>query len=436
MNLNDRIFVMSCIFEDLQDTTSMNDKRYIVSQVPRELREDFDYCVECLNGLHKFGYKYYPTTAVNPCDVNDTSIKDLLILLQKPILTGDLSHANIQRYVSMTAPWADFLEPIVNRELKLGIGKSIFQSDDLSVMLAKKFEGSVKYSKDGYYITEKLDGNRCVARWDGNRWVFTSRSGKPMHVNFDMSGLPKEYVYDGEILAPQQVHMSQAIYNMIVDGEVIDKGFENIFNSTSGLINRHTLNKQLVYNIFDIMPAGNVEYKYRREELDKIAKNLPAGQVRVLPVLAHFSTAEELNKNVGSILDKIVGVGGEGVMINLGSGLYTHKRTDALLKYKQVQTMDMRVVGVEWGTGKYEGQIGALKCQAVTPDHKVVQCFVGSGLSDEQRLRWAIHNEQIINKVVEVAYFSISKANNSNTYSLRFPRLKCVRMDKSDTSVY
>ena len=437
MKLSDRIYVLSCIFEDLQDTSSINDKRFIVSQVPEVLKEDFNFVIECLNGVHKFGYKYYPCNMNGDCRSENNTVKEVLEFLLEPARLCNLTESNIARYVAQTFPWHEFFEPIVNRELKLGIGKSILPKDGLSAMLAKKYEGKVRPSKGGYYITEKLDGNRCIARFDGERWRFTSRNGKEMYVNFDMSGLPKEFVYDGEILVPGQVNMSADIYEYVVNDKASSM-YISEFNSTSGLINRHSLDKKLVYNIFDIM-LDDVSYSTRRSALNTISKDLKSTSVRVLPVLAHYDSMAELNSNAGNILDKVVSIGGEGIMINLGDGLYTHKRTDQLLKYKEVQTIDMHVVDVQFGTGKYEGMIGAIDCVCTTQDGKIVSCKVGSGLSDKQRLDWAISPAIIIGKIVEVAYFSMSQDNNAfgtNMYSLRFPRLKCVRFDKEVESEY
>lgn len=436
MELSDRIFVLTCIFDDLQATTSLTEKRSIIAEMPTELNEDFLFVIECLNGIHKFGYTYYPCNLNGDRRSETNTIKDVLEFLLEPLKQGDLSHSNIARYLSQTYPWCSFFEPIVNRELKLGIGKSLLPKDGLSAMLAKKYEGKVKFTEGGYYITEKLDGNRCIARFDGERWRFTSRNGKEMHVNFDMSGLPREFVYDGEILSPGQVGMSQDIYNCIVNGTDIIEANPSQFNATSGMINRHSLDKKLVYNIFDIM-LDDEPYSVRRKALDAIG--VCNENVRILPILAHFKDPRELSNNVSSILGKVIQSGGEGLMINLGGGLYTHKRTDQLLKYKDVQSMDMEVVSLQWGTGKYEGMIGALLCKARTSDGKMVSCKVGTGLSDEQRLRWAIYPNEIVGKIVEVKYFSLSQSEDlyeSNVYSLRFPRLCKVRYDKEITSEY
>lgn len=438
MDLSDRIFILTCIFDDLQATNSINEKRAIVADMPKELTEDFEFIIECLNGIHKFGYTYYPCNLNGDLRNENNTVKDVLEFLLEPARMGNLTHGNIAKHIAQTYPWCSFFEPIVNRELKLGIGKSLLPKDGLSAMLAKKYEGKIKPTKGGYYLTEKLDGNRCIARFDGERWRFTSRNGKEMHVNFDMTGLPKEFVYDGEILSPGQVGMSQDIYNCIVNGADAIEANPSQFNSTSGMINRHSLDKKLVYNIFDIMLDDEM-YSTRRKALDTIAKGVYDENVRILPVLAHFDDSRELSNNIAGILGKVIQSGGEGLMINLGGGLYTHKRTDQLLKYKDVQSMDMEVVSLQWGTGKYEGMVGALLCKARTSDGKVVSCKVGTGLSDEQRLRWAIYPNEIVGKIVEVKYFSLSQSEDlyeSNTYSLRFPRLCKVRYDKETTSEY
>jgi DNA ligase-1 len=436
MNLSQRIGIFTEIFDDLSNTTSLNEKRAIVAIIPSILREDFDFILECLNGVHKFGYTYERVDLKGDVRNENNTVKDVLEFLLEPMRKNDLSQANIARYISQTIKWDWFFGPIVNRTLKLGIGKSLLPKDGLSAMLAKKYEGKIRPNKSGYYITEKLDGNRCIARYDGTRWIFTSRNGKPMHVDFDMTGLPKEYVYDGEILAPQQVTMSEAIYDLIQNDSEIAKQWSNVFNSTSGLINQHNTNKNLVYNIFDVM-IDDASYEDRRIMLNNI--DIESNNVRILPVLARFKDATDLQMNADKILEKVVSVGGEGLMINIGDGNYMHKRTDQLLKYKKSYTMDMRVVTTQPGTGKYEGMVGALEVIAETSDGKIITCQVGSGLSDNDRLAWSLRPTDIIGQIVEVEYFSLSQPSDllgSKFYSLRFPRLKRVRKDKIITSEY
>lgn len=437
MSLPERIDYLTYVFDLLQDTNSRIEKELIVKDIKPEYREDFNYVLECLAGKHKFGFRYYECCGtVFDSEVYRMTVKQVLEFLQIPMKTGDLTISNINKYVTRTAEWYYFLEPIVNRTLRLGIGQSLLDKGTLSPMLAKKFDGYAKYDKDGYYITEKLDGNRCIAHFDYGEWKFTSRNGKDMYVNFDMSGLDTNLIYDGEVLSPKQVELSRAIEEGIKYNMDIGTAFDDQFSATSGLINRHNTNKQLVYNVFDIIDSAS--YKERREALDQMKPQ--SDDVRILPVLKHFKDTNELQE-VWDILNKVTGVGGEGVMINLANSSYLHKRTDQLLKLKKVYTMDMKVYNVEWGIGKYEGQIGALKAEAITDSGISIHCSVGTGLSDEQREMWARDIRRIIGKTIEVSYFSLSQTKEdrelgNNVYSLRFPRLKRVRDDKTETSEY
>lgn len=441
MTLTERCNYFWSIFEDLQDTNSILEKRYVVSKIPEWLTEDFQYIIECLNGKHKFGYTYtHNMTSLYPTDSRNenNTVKDILEFLQEPRLQGDLSQPNIARYINQTVHLGWFFEPIVNRTLKLGIGNSILPKDGFGPMLAKKYEGTIKYDHRGYFITEKLDGNRCIASYEDGDWVFRSRNGKLMHVNFDMRDLPKDFVYDGEVMSISQTLSSMKLVSNLLYGASDLLVYKDEFNKTSGLINRHSGKKELVYNIFDIM-LDDVPYYERRDELDRIAANgIESPDVRIVPLIGK-TDYDGLNNMTSDYLAKVCNMGGEGLMINLGAGRYHHKRTDQLLKLKQVQSIDMVVTGIQEGNGKYEYMVGAINCMIDTDDGKHVEVSIGSGMSDEQRAYWMLHPEKIIGKIVEIQYFSMSqdgKNKGSNNYSLRFPRLKVVRTDKSTTSQY
>lgn len=440
MKLSERCNYFYSVFQDLQKTNSITEKRYIVSKIPEWLEDDFNAVLECLAGKYIFGYSMWPSDSFiyNPHISEDCTVRFILEFLTTPRKTGDLSIANVSRYVHAVSHWDWFFIPIVNRTLKLGIGKSLLPKDGLAPMLAKKYEGKIKQDGAGYIITEKLDGNRCIASYEDNHWVFRSRNGKLMHVDFDMGDLPREYVYDGEVMSVSQTNSSKKLYRYIQDCVAMTPVYKDEFSNTSGMINRHSGTKDLVYNIFDIM-VDDVPYIDRRIELNEIGTSYElSNDVRILPALgtASFGDLENVSSN---LLHLVTDMGGEGVMINLGSGLYNHKRTDQLLKLKKVQTIDMKVYDFEEGTGKYEGMIGALKATCVTDDGKIIRCKIGSGLSDEQREEWSLDFSKICGKIVEVAYFSMSQTSEqkgTNAYSLRFPRLKSVRTDKNNTSEY
>jgi len=442
LTLNERFEYLAYILDLLQDTASTNEKREIIDVILPEVKADFDTCISILSGEIKFGYKYefhdLYLSFNSYFDNNEHTITDVFNYLLEPITQKDLSMDNIKLHVQKTLTWCNFLEPIINRTMKIGIGKSVLPSSDISAMLAKKFELDRLPSLDtnGYYLTEKLDGNRCIARFNGTKWVFTSRNGKLMHVDFNMGGMPKHYVYDGEVLSIAQSKRSNEIYKHIVTNAYISDSTPNAFSSTSGLINRHTTNKKLVYNIFDLM-LPSFKYHERRYMLNAICPE--SSDIRILPIIGFVDKLSNLGDACYDLLNTITNKGAEGVMINLGSAYYEHKRTNSLLKFKKVNTMDMLVYDIIEGGGKYENMVGALIAETFREDGTTVICKIGSGLSDDQRLDWMLHPEKIVNKIVEVSYFELcqsKESSDSNTYSLRFPRLKGLRKEKTETSEF
>lgn len=434
----ERINYLKYICESLEDTTSLNEKREIVSSIASECKDDFNFILEILANKHPLGYKYNPMNVL-PCKNDDSNLtlREYLEPLWQPKKEADLSVANCNIAMRKVNICRHFIASIVNRTLRLGIGSSLLDKTDTSPMLAKKFEGTLDFDPLGYYITEKLDGNRCIAKFINGKWTFWSRNGKPMNVNFDMRNFNTDFVYDGEVMTRQQTDRSKKLWEDVcfpthsISPE--NKISTEYFRAASGLINQHTLNKDLVYNVFDIADTS-AKYNERRQFLDTI---IDGNDTRIVPVLQ--TCTKNNTDGINKLLDFVTSQGAEGLMINAASAKYQHKRTGSLLKYKQVQTMDMKVIDWEYGTGKYENMVGYLVCELVTSDCKFITCKVGSGFTDDQRLSWALKPNLIINKIVEIAYFSLSQnktTDGTTIYSLRFPRMKSIRENKIKTSEY
>lgn len=432
MTIGQRFEMFDKIIKDLQSTNSRIEKEQIIKAIPSELKEDFQYILEILAGKHKLGYTYRMTRAELGADMYyEMTFKEYIQPLFEPKKSNNFTDLNIILAMNHCQYRQDLIASIVNRTLRLGIGPSRLPKDGLAPMLAKKFE-DIKLKDDVYYITEKLDGNRCIARYDGSKWLFTSRNGKSLKVNIDMGDLPTDVVYDGELLSSQQTYDSNSAYLSIINGEKI-KPYRGQFNRTSGVINSKYENKDLVYNIFDVMTDDS--YSMRRQYLDSII-NRVSPETRILPVLAKINCNYE--NTIGRMLDEMTEAGAEGLMLNNGAALYQHKRTNDLIKVKNTYTIDMFVKDWEYGQGKYDGMVGALQCVAITEDGKHIEASIGAGLSDEQRMLWADDPALIIGKIVEVSYFSMSQSSGTygtKLYSLRFPRLKRVRYDKEITSI-
>ena len=433
MNLILRCNKFDLLFGTLQETNSRNEKELILACFKREnpeLQEDLSYIFETLAAKHPIGWTFQARRADNTTPF--ATIKECIQACERLQPKTNVNTIELEKKIG----WAGItIEAIVNRTLRLGIGNSQLDKSNITPMLAKKYEGQMLHND--VFVTEKLDGNRCIARWDGEKWCFTSRSGKPMRVNFDMTGMNTDLIYDGEVMSTQQTELSMRRYDHIMCDENFSSFCDTeeaqlLFNKTSGLINRHGQKSGLIYTVFDVV--SDLQYHKRRDLLRYVDMSY-THDVRLLPILDTGTDRTEID----SLLDAVVRTGGEGVMLNVHNRGYDHKRTDALLKYKQVQFVDMRVLDVVYGLGKYEFMIGALNCYIKTDDGKEIICDVGTGLSDSQREQWAVDNSLIVGKIVQVGYHELTQDRayiGTNVYSLRFPRLIKVRYDKDGTSEY
>lgn len=421
-----RCELLSVLFNDLMSTNSRTEKETIVSLFRKKypkMDKDLDFAFEVLAGYHKLGYTYgkFGTWGLteNYYQYENTTIRKFVTMLKAK---GSTEFEIGEAYANTPPNCRRFIENLVNRNYKLGYSNKKAMVTDYSPMLAKRYPET--FSEGYYYVQEKLDGNRCIAtfNFDTDEWEYYARSGKRLNVKFDMSWADKTYTYDGEVMT-------------------LGHAGTRDFNKTSGLINSIYADKsQLHYYIYDIIHDCLI-YEARYKILKGFTEHEEFGDhsqswnvspnVSILPVLdvVWVWANVDYNSALDRWLDYIVDKGGEGIILRRPDGVYEHKRSNHLLKYKKVKTMDLRITGWNNGKGKYEGAIGSFICE--TDDHKIVVNV--AGMNDD--IRWS-NPIDWMGKIIEVAYFDQSKGKNKDSSSLRFPRFKRLRNDKNETSIY
>ena len=118
--------------------------------------------------------------------------------------------------------------------------------------------------------------------------------------------------------------------------------------------------------------------------------------------------------------------GYEGIMIKDPESFYECKRSTTWLKLKPVIEISLEVKDFEEGTGRNTGKLGAIIAEGVDND-KFFRLNIGSGFSDEQRESFWKDKHKLIGQIVEIKADSISKSQDGEHWSLRFPRFKCFR---------
>ena len=319
----------------------------------------------------------------------------------------------------------NFVAEIITKKYKCGVNQKTVASIlpehfkiEHEVMLANKFKGELK---EPVQITLKIDGNRCSALIDENNNIkFLSRQGKEITGLKQIEAMLKDMRLQGYMLDGELVRINKECLSS-----------EENFKETMSIVGSKSSNKKgLEFLVFDIVPLDDynkrkcdLTYEERKEFL--MAKiNIGNQFVKLVPFLG---ITDSVNK-IQEVLSDVEARGFEGLMLNTLSGLYKFgKRSNDLLKVKSFNTCDIYCTGVEEGTGKYAGTLGAIIC-----DYKGYQLNVGSGFTDEQRDYYWKHKSEIVNRIVEIKYFEESSDKEGNL-SLRFPVFKCVR-DKDEES--
>jgi DNA ligase-1 len=216
-------------------------------------------------------------------------------------------------------------------------------------------------------------------------------------------------------------------YPVVLDGEIMSSSFQDLMTQ----VHRKSDVKanDAVLNLFDFVPLEDFE----KGIWDK-SQTLRSQMVQAWVEQNHQSLPNvtclanelvDLDTDEGQMRYKEINAqavagGYEGIMIKDPDAGYECKRSVAWLKLKPFIEVSLTVVGVEEGTGKNVGRLGALIVEG-TDDGKLISTNVGSGLTDNDRVVYWNNADAIIGDIVEVRADAITQ-NQDGTYSLRFPR--------------
>jgi DNA ligase-1 len=220
----------------------------------------------------------------------------------------------------------------------------------------------------------------------------------------------------------------------VLDGEVLGNSFQELMRQARRKENVQATDS--VFNIFDIIPIDDFRRGYWNAQLEKRIEMLEymrpvidvLPNVELLPhIMVDLDTAEGKDQLMRYAKDQ-VNAGFEGIMIKDVGAPYECKRNTFWMKWKPVCDYDLTVVGIEPGTGKNKGRMGALVCEG-EDDGKHIIVNVGSGYTDEERQSYWDNKDAVIGRTAVVIADAITQ-NQDGSYSLRFPRFKTFRDDK------
>lgn len=278
-------------------------------------------------------------------------------------------------------------------------------SPQLALHLYKEEEKKTpKFIDEPYAIFEKYDG--WYGYFDSRDPVIRSRNGRAI---------------------PSVAHLNALLEGQVTDGVLIFEillGDVKEFAVLNGILNRKAPALSAYIKVHDFYSTIDTlaPLNRRMARAYEIVDSIKDWRVCHAPILGVTRSPDSWKEKA----NQIMGNGGEGIILKALNAPYQQdKRNYTLMKIKMEVTLDLLVVSLVRGEGKYGNTLGALRCvdKSGTVHHI-------SGMSDAQREEWWNQPSLIVNKVVEVQAMCVLKDGG-----LREPRFKAVRHDKTEKDI-
>ena len=413
------------MFEDLLANPSRNFKLdYLKQNAGNEtLREVVRLALDPFTQFYQRKIPAYTPNTGNTASL--AAILPGLFDLSHRLVTGHDAIHHLQMMLEAVSPDdAKVLERIIQKDLKCGVQVSTANDvwmgliKEYPVMLCSGYDQKL-VDKINYpaYVQLKEDGMRFNAIIIDGKCEFKSRNGKTIDL---LGNLEDEFiamshgidcVFDGELLVK-------------IDGKIADRQTGNgILNKA----NKGTISKEeaalVTATVWDMIPYAYfidgycpVPYSTRFKRLED---SVVSGSIGVVPSIIVDSLDE-----AKAIFEQYLIDGKEGIILKDGNGVWEDKRSKGQIKFKGELECDLKIVGVEEGTGKYAGKLGSFLCESADG---IIKVSVGSGLTDAQREMYS--NGDLLGCVIAVKY-NARITNKQGEQSLFLPIFIELREDK------
>jgi ATP-dependent DNA ligase len=448
--------------------------------------DDLRLVTEALNPYRVFNVTANKTvmpTAYAATDAPYTPFFALLDCLFMRSLTGNAAKAAVTHCLGMyTERTAKALLRVLDKDLKCGATASTFKKLYTLDIPAWDLMGAEKMITPKEAALKKLKAYvwefPCIAesKYDGNRSIIVVEGGTVGY--FSRNGLVQEAylgVFDAEALAFAKLTGG----DVIIDGEILsDAGFQATQKTKGAGADKSALK----FYAFDHMtldqwkaqscpvPQDNrsatLEAALKQLAFPRMLKSKFAIIANMDEAFAFYNAILEEGKNADGTLNGL----GEGLIIKRMKGFYewsmSGTRSDTWTKWKPVMDFDLKIIGFELGKAgsKNFDKLGALVCEGKDENGTKILTNVGGLKVNDKRMQeflvdlgakngvdffnakatnfvknkdqwlrkyiWE-HKDEFLETVWQIEAQEMTRAENSENFSLRFPQLVMPRPDKA-----
>lgn len=420
------------ILSKIQSSPKQDDKKVIVLENNSDLLSQVfadTYTADKYNITVK-NLVFGETCGSKTIDENYGEFHALLQDLKERNITGNEALAKTQNTISeFTEESQNILKGVIDHNLCVGLTKNQYDKI-VGNESENEFEVALAYNLDkvtgvdpvdgSYFASRKLDGLRCVARVDLDNQevtfisrqnkVFTTLENLKSKVLSFLSGMAGTWYLDGECC---------------LINEKGEEDFQAILKEARK--KDHTIANPS-YCVFDILTEDEFYGKSKSKDFTMryaLLTSLPEQDNIIVLDQERLTSQEQFDKWVARVKNH----GWEGFMLRKDCA-YRNGRTKDLLKVKKFHDAEYVVKSINYGDINYAVPNEGVKLfknivKDFVIEHNGCEVHVGSGLTKEQRIKYAEHPEELIGKTVTIQYFEETK-NQNGGYSLRFPILKAV----------
>lgn len=254
-------------------------------------------------------------------------------------------------------------------------------------MLAHTFEKQGHKIKYPCYVQPKLDGIRCIAIVKNSKCTLWSRTRKQItscpHIIAEIENTFKK--------------------DIVLDGELYSHKFKNNFEHIVHLVRQEEPDPQhedVDYHIYDVV--NNLPF---RDRINQVAYYFIESDFNHIHLVDTYEISSE--SEVQPCFSDFKKSGYEGAMLRNALGFYVNKRSSDLIKVKEFDDDEFKVVDIEEGRGKLTGHVGSFVCEMTNGNR-----FLAKMSGDTEKLKEYFKDHSLWKgKILTVQYQGLTGAN-------------------------
>lgn len=450
------------IFDEIANESSTNEKMNILSKYKdNSLLKKVLYLAN--SGRIKFYIKQIPEYPTPRGEMGlDSALEALNDIIERKVTGHSAIGFLVHLLSSVSIDDAYILERIIEKDCKIGMGTSNINKVFPKLIEKTSYMGCLPFdpkrvhkifddSKGKGAICEiKADGRYCNAEIQNGGVTLTSRQGE--ETLLDGSYLVHELskfdncVLNGELVIKGiKRELSNGLITSIIDiqkklNSGDEKDYKKANDSILKMFKRHNvvyaeIIDQISFIAWDILTLDDyysgVNKETRVERLTKLALTLEKYNPKRIELVEHkmVKTYDEAMSYFAESLER----GEEGVIVKSLDGVWKDGKHAHQIKLKVEFTLDLKVVGFNYGTKgtKNENVISSLNCE--TSDG--ILTARAQGINEDMMDYITENQESLLNTIVEVKCNGLSSNQNGGN-SVLYPSLIKFRDDKSEANSF